>query len=205
MNPSGCVELRSLTLLDFCKSTELRPWAPWSAVQKAGRWKLLAQIIAHCRRQTLIVYAEVPSSQVGRISRRGGGAVSRCRAHINKMRSALLIFSPSNYCSKWNKHLLVVRIASLSKYITSLLSVYAGGPQKAGLRKSGLPKHMSHPESIKIASLQGKEPSGICDGSFGSKRARRQIYACCPWYLGCQSFFAINSINAYTLAIPVVA
>ena len=62
--------------------------------------------------------------------------------------------------------------------------------------------------TIKNSKPAGKgEPSGICDGSFGSKSGPSPPNSCLlslvSWL---SSFFAINpQSNAYTLMIPVVA
>ncbi len=62
--------------------------------------------------------------------------------------------------------------------------------------------------TIKNSKPAGKgEPSGICDGSFGSKSGPSPPNSCLLCLLSwLSSFFAINpQSNAYTLMIPVVA
>ena len=69
-----------------------------------------------------------------------------------------------------------------------------------------------NPESIIITIKNSKpagkgEPSGICDGSFGSKSGPSSPNSCLLCLVSwLSSFFAINpQSNAYTLMIPVVA
>lgn len=62
--------------------------------------------------------------------------------------------------------------------------------------------------TIKNSKPAGKgEPSGICDGSFGSKSGPSPPNLCLLCLVSwLSSFFAINpQSNAYTLMIPVVA
>ena len=62
--------------------------------------------------------------------------------------------------------------------------------------------------TIKNSKPAGKgEPSGICDGSFGSKSGPSPPNSCLLCLVSwLSSFFAINpQSNAYTLMIPVVA
>ena len=62
--------------------------------------------------------------------------------------------------------------------------------------------------TIKNSKPAGKgEPSGICDGSFGSKSGPSSPNSCLLCLVSwLSSFFAINpQSNAYTLMIPVVA
>ena len=62
--------------------------------------------------------------------------------------------------------------------------------------------------TIKNSKPAGKgEPSGICDGSFGSKSGPSSPNSCLLCLVSwLSSFFAINPhSNAYTLMIPVVA